>query len=83
MIPVFNKEKYIKETILSVFNQTYDNYEIIIINDASTDNSLKIIEEVISDKAVIINNKNNLGLSASRNIGFEASSDKFRSPFRW
>ncbi len=77
VIPVFNKEKYIKETILSVFNQTYDNYEIIIINDASTDNSLKIIEEVISDKAVIINNKNNLGLSASRNIGFEASSDKF------
>lgn len=77
VIPVFNKEKYIKETILSVLNQTYDNYEIIIINDASTDNSLKIIEEVISDKAVIINNKNNLGLSASRNIGFEASSDKF------
>ena len=38
---------------------------------------MKIIEEVISDKAVIINNKNNLGLSASRNIGFEASSDKF------
>ena len=77
VIPVFNKEKYIKETILSVLNQTYDNYEIIIINDASTDKSLKIIEEVISDKAVIINNKNNLGLSASRNIGFEASSDKF------
>ena len=44
VIPVFNKEKYIKETILSVLNQTYDNYEIIIINDASTDNSLKIIE---------------------------------------
>ena len=77
VIPVFNKEKYIKETILSVLNQTYDNYEIIIINDASTDNSLKIIEEVISEKAVIINNKNNLGLSASRNIGFEASSDKY------
>ena len=77
VIPVFNKEKYIKETILSVLNQTYDNYEIIIINDASTDNSLKIIEEVISDKAVIINNKNNLGLSASRNIGFEASSEKY------
>ena len=77
VIPVFNKEKYIKETILSVHNQTYDNYEIIIINDASTDNSLKIIEEVISDNAVIINNKNNLGLSASRNIGFEASSEKY------
>ena len=77
VIPVFNKEKYIKETILSVLNQTYDNYEIIIINDASTDNSLKIIEEVISNNAVIINNKNNLGLSASRNIGFEASSDKY------
>ncbi len=77
IIPVFNKEKYINETILGVLNQTYDNYEIIIINDASTDNSLKIIEEVISDKAVIINNKNNLGLSASRNIGFEASSCKY------
>lgn len=77
VIPVFNKEKYINETILGVLNQTYDNYEIIIINDASTDNSLKIIEEVISDKAVIINNKNNLGLSASRNIGFEASSCKY------
>ena len=44
IIPVYNKEKYVTRTIESVLNQTYKNLEIIIINDASTDNSKEICE---------------------------------------
>ena len=49
IIPVFNAEKYLRECIESVLNQTYKKIEIIAINDGSTDNSLKILEE-FSDK---------------------------------
>ena len=45
-IPVYNEEKYIKETLLSAINQTYKNLEIIISDNCSTDSSLKVIHEV-------------------------------------
>ena len=47
-IPVYNGEKYLANTINSVINQTYDNWELIILDDESTDNSKKIIEEYAS-----------------------------------
>ncbi|MBX9136341.1 glycosyltransferase [Clostridium sp. K12(2020)] len=45
IIPVYNVEKYLDECLNSVVNQTLDNYEVIIIDDGSTDNSLKIINQ--------------------------------------
>ena len=45
IVPVFNGEKYLSEAIHSCLNQTYANIEIIIVNDASTDNTLKILED--------------------------------------
>ena len=77
IIPVFNSESFIKETITSLINQSYKNIEIIIINDCSIDNSSKIINKIkkINQqfKFKIINNKRNRGVAFSRNIGLNRS----------
>ena len=54
IIPVHNSEMHLKQCINSVINQTYKNIEIIIINDASTDNSLNIIKEYNDDRIILI-----------------------------
>lgn len=69
IIPAYNVEKYIKKCLDSVLNQTYNNYEIIIINDGSTDNTSKILESYKSDKKIKIINQENKGLSNARNTG--------------
>ena len=70
IIPAYNVEKYIKETIQSVLNQTYDNYEIIVINDGSTDKTEEVIKS-IKDKRIKLVNQNNKGVSAARNNGIK------------
>lgn len=72
VIPVFNKEVYLKETILSVLNQTYSNFELIAVNDGSTDDSLKILE-AFKDERITIISQSNQGVSAARNRGIEAA----------
>ncbi|RED48451.1 glycosyltransferase family 2 protein [Seonamhaeicola aphaedonensis] len=69
VIPLFNKALYIKETINSVLKQTFTDFELIIVNDGSTDNSLEIVKTIKAQNLTIINQKNK-GLSASRNKGF-------------
>ena len=70
VIPVYNVEKYIPRCIDSVINQSYNNLEIILINDGSTDNSPKICEEYsIKDKRIRIIHQENKGLSEARNRG--------------
>ena len=70
IIPCYNIDKYIKRCIKSIQNQSYKNLDIIIINDNSTDNSLKIITDLsITDKRItIINNHSNLGQGKCRNL---------------
>lgn len=75
VIPLYNKEHYIKETIDSVLNQTFKDFEIIIINDGSTDRSLDIIKKYDLKNLTIVSQKNS-GLSASRNKGFSFSNGK-------
>ncbi len=77
IIPMYNAQKYIRKTLKSVLNQTYINYEVIIINDGSTDNSLSICEEFKkADKRIIIHNKSNEGLAKARFDGINlANSD--------
>ena len=69
LIPAYNVEKYIAESIESILNQTYSDFELIIINDGSTDNTAKIIQQYASqDKRIkFINHKKNRGVSAIRN----------------
>ena len=75
IIPLFNKEKIIKSVIRSIQNQNIEEIEIIIVNDFSTDNSSKVVEEMQKEDSRIklINNQKNLGILYSRAIGvFEA-----------
>ncbi len=76
IIPVYNTEKYIKRCIESVLRQSYNNFELILIDDGSTDNSLDICKQYKSDKTHIISNKNQ-GVSITRNIGIEHAKGDF------
>lgn len=70
IIPVYNVEKYIKDCLESVLIQTYDNFEVIVVNDGSTDNSQDIIDKYVKkDKRIKSFIKKNGGLSDARNYG--------------
>lgn len=71
IIPLYNKENFVLNTIKSVMNQTFTDYEIIVIEDCSTDKSLDIVSKIRNDKFRIIKHKKNKGLSASRNTGIK------------
>ncbi len=76
VIPLFNKETTILRAINSVFYQTNKNFELIIVNDGSTDNSAKLVESLSEDKRIRLINQNNAGEGAARNRGIrEAKTD--------
>ncbi|MBP3846437.1 glycosyltransferase [bacterium] len=78
IIPVYNVEKYLRECLESVVNQTLKDIEIICVNDGSTDNSLDILNEFSNkDNRVKIINKTNGGLSSARNAGMAAAQGEF------
>ena len=80
IIPVYNVEKYLNRCIDSLINQTYSNLEIILINDGSTDSSLKICEEYVQkDSRIKVINKKNEGVSIARNVGIEKATGQFIS----
>ena len=70
LMSVYNGEKYLEKSLISIKNQTYKNYEIIIVNDASTDKTLSIIKKYkkFFQSFKIINNKENIGLTNSLNL---------------
>lgn len=76
VMPVFNAELFIKEAIDSILNQTFVNFEFIIVNDGSTDNSLDIIK-TYHDERIILINQNNQGLSKSLNNGIAIAKGKY------
>ena len=70
IIPVYNSEKYLTDTIESVLNQSYKHFELIAVNDGSTDSSLDILEELTKKESrIVIVNKENGGVSTARNLG--------------
>ena len=78
IIPCFNSEKYLQETIDSLLNQTYSDCEYIFVNDGSTDNTRSILEIIKSnDSRVRIINTENHGISAARNEGLKQVSGKY------
>ncbi|WP_096024620.1 glycosyltransferase family 2 protein [Campylobacter lanienae] len=78
IIPIYNVEKYLKECLDSVINQTYKNLEIILVNDGSTDNSLDIAKDYAkNDPRITIINKQNGGQSSARNVGIEYFSGEY------
>ena len=79
IVPVFNAEKWINKCIDSLLNQTYKNIEILLVDDKSEDNSLRILEQYAknNEKIRIIIKETNSGVSDSRNIGIKNSKGKF------
>ena len=71
VIPLYNKETYISNTLRSVMNQTYDDYEIVIVDDGSTDNSVEVIKNSFSSDKIRIIKKENGGPSSARNRGVQ------------
>lgn len=76
VIPLFNKESQIYETINSVLAQTYKNYEIVIVNDGSTDNSCAIVKS-IDDSRIRLINQSNSGVATARNRGITEAKGKY------
>ena len=76
IIPLYNKEKFISITINSVLKQKIDNFEILVIDDGSTDKSVEVIEQ-LNDKRVSIISKKNGGVSSARNYGINKAKGDF------
>lgn len=68
VLPVYNVEAYVEKCIRSILNQNYRNFELIIVNDGSTDKSLELCQ-TFHDEKIILLNKENGGLSSARNLG--------------
>ncbi len=80
VIPCYNVKEYVEKSIISVFNQTYKNIEIIVVDDKSTDGTyevLKTLEEKYKNKFKLYQNKKNMGLAFTRNFGVKMATGKF------
>lgn len=78
IIPIYNAEKYLKSCIESVLNQTYDDFELILINDGSTDSSDLICNEYAKkDKRIKYLTKQNTGVGDTRNLGIKEAKGKW------
>ncbi|MGE4346964.1 MAG: glycosyltransferase family 2 protein [Flavobacteriaceae bacterium] len=77
--PTFNSEKYIQQTIQSVQNQTYQNWEMIIVDDCSSDNTIQIVEEIVKQESriILIKSDKNVGPAVSRNKGIERAKGRY------
>lgn len=79
IIPVYNADKYIQKGLESLMNQTFKDFEIICINDKSTDNTLTVLEEFSQkdERIKIINNSKNVGAALSRNVGIDIAEGEY------
>lgn len=78
IIPVYNSERYLSRAIKSVLNQTYKNYEIILIDDGSTDSSIRICDKFSKeDSRIRVIHQKNKGVSAARNTGIKIANGNY------
>lgn len=75
--PTYNCAQFIGETIKSVINQTYTNWEMIIVDDASNDNTEEVVKSIKDERVKYIRLKENSGAATARNIAMENASGKF------
>lgn len=84
IIPVFNVEKYLRECLDSILNQTYKNIEIILVDDGSKDSSGIICDEYAQqDNRIIVIHQENMGVSSARNTALKNVSRKIHYICRW
>lgn len=77
IIPTYNSEQFLSQTIQSILNQTYKNFELIIINDGSTDSSKSIIESFNDTRIKYYENKKNKGIVFTRNYGLQLAKGEY------
>lgn len=77
IVPIYNTEKYLDKCIQSILNQTLQDYEVLLIDDCSTDDSLEIAGNYESERIRVLRNKTNSGLSATRNVGIRNASGDY------
>ena len=78
IVPVYNVENYLRQSLESIINQTYINLEIICVNDGSTDNSLMILKEYEKkDKRIKVISQNNKGLAGTKNVGMKIATGDY------
>ena len=77
LMSVYNGEKYLREAIDSILNQTYKDFEFLIINDGSTDRTPKILQSYKDQRIKIINNEKNIGLTKSLNKGLKIAKGEY------
>lgn len=83
IVPLYNKAPYVKKALESVFSQTYIDYEVIVVDDGSTDNSADIVRELVNGKWKLVNDQfrlisqSNAGVAAARNNGVAKSMGEY------
>lgn len=77
IMPLYNKENYVEKAIRSILDQTFSDFEIVVVDDCSTDNSLSVVMDMSVEKIRIVSHEKNKGLSASRNTGIKNALAEF------
>jgi len=77
LMSVYNGEKYLREAVDSILNQTFKNFEFIIINDGSTDKTEEILKDYNDSRIKIYKNKRNLGVAKSLNVGLKMAKGEY------
>lgn len=77
LLPVYNGAEYVKEAIDSILNQTFTDFELLIIDDGSTDNSVEIVEAYMDNRIRLVKNEKNLGLTPTFNKGVDMIDTKY------
>ena len=79
IMPVYNAEKYLEDSITSILDQTMQDFELILINDCSTDNSRRLCEKYVQQdsRVVMIHLEKNGGAGNARNIGIQKAKGKY------
>ena len=81
IMPLYNSERFIGQAIQSILTQSFKDFELIIIDDASSDGSLDIVKEFKDSRIRILRNEKNQGISFTRNKGLNVASGRFIAPF--
>lgn len=77
IVPVYNAEKYLKDTVENILEQRYKNWELILVNDCSDDNSKSVVKPYLSNRIKWINLEKNSGPAVARNKGIEKAKGRF------
>ena len=77
IMAAFNAEKYVKSAVDSILSQTFDNFEFIIVDDGSQDETAKVLQSITDDRVRILSNTKNMGLAKSLNKAIAESRGRY------